>query len=119
MDDPSVTQWLHRARDGEAEALGRAYAAAYEDLKQTAHAQLRRGGGGLEEVFSDRLFADLGISRHEIVEMAELLVKRAKVERAFGARSDHRVRAIEDFQQLRLRSENGHSLPNDRVLLRA
>jgi len=48
MADPSVTQWLHRARDGEAEALGRAYAAAYDDLKQTAHAQLRRGGGGLD-----------------------------------------------------------------------
>lgn len=48
MDDRSVTQWLHRARDGEAEALGRAYAAAYEDLKQTAHAQLRRGGSGLD-----------------------------------------------------------------------
>lgn len=48
MDDPSVTQWLHRARDGEAEALGRAYAAAYQDLKQTAHAQLRRGGNGLD-----------------------------------------------------------------------
>jgi len=30
------------------------------------------GGVGLEEVFSDRLFADLGIARHEIVEMAEL-----------------------------------------------
>lgn len=48
MDVPSVTQWLHRAREGNAEALGHAYAAAYDDLKQTAHAQLRRGGGGLD-----------------------------------------------------------------------
>lgn len=48
MTDPSVTHWLHRAREGEAEALGRAYAAAYDDLKQTAHAQLRRGGNGLD-----------------------------------------------------------------------
>ena len=31
MDDPSVTQWLHRAREGNAEALGHAYAAAYDD----------------------------------------------------------------------------------------
>ena len=48
MADPSVTQWLHRAREGNAEALGHAYAAAYDDLKQTAHAQLRRGGSGLD-----------------------------------------------------------------------
>ena len=48
MDDPSVTQWLHRAREGDAAAIGRAYAAAYDDLKQTAHAQLRRGGNGLD-----------------------------------------------------------------------
>lgn len=48
MTDPSVTQWLHRAREGNAEAMGHAYAAAYEDLKQTAHAQLRRGGSGLD-----------------------------------------------------------------------
>ena len=48
MNDPSVTQWLHRAREGNAEALGHAYAAAYDDLKQTAHAQLRRGGSGLD-----------------------------------------------------------------------
>ena len=48
MTDPSVTQWLHRARDGEAEAVGHAYAAAYDDLKRAAHAQLRRGGNGLD-----------------------------------------------------------------------
>lgn len=48
MTDPSVTMWLHRAGEGEADALGQAYAAAYEDLKRTAHAQLRRGGGELD-----------------------------------------------------------------------
>ncbi len=30
------------------------------------------GGIGLEEVFSDRLFTDLGIARHEVVELAEM-----------------------------------------------
>jgi RNA polymerase sigma factor (TIGR02999 family) len=48
MNDPSVTQWLQRARDGESGALGNAYAAAYDDLKRAAHAQLRRGGGELD-----------------------------------------------------------------------
>ena len=48
MNDPSVTMGLHRAGEGEAEALGQAYAAAYDDLKRTAHAQLRRGGGELD-----------------------------------------------------------------------
>ncbi len=48
MNDPSVTMWLHRAGEGEADALGQAYAAAYDDLKRTAHAQLRRGGGELD-----------------------------------------------------------------------
>ena len=48
MTDPSVTMWLHRAGEGDANALGQAYAAAYDDLKRTAHAQLRRGGGELD-----------------------------------------------------------------------
>lgn len=48
MNDPSVTQWLQRARAGDSDALGKAYAAAYADLKRAAHAQLRRGGGELD-----------------------------------------------------------------------
>jgi len=48
MDASPVTLWLQRANAGEADALGRAYAAAYADLKQAAHAQLRRGGGELD-----------------------------------------------------------------------
>lgn len=48
MADPSITQWLHRAREGEDQALGQAYAAAYAELKRSAHAQLRRGGGELD-----------------------------------------------------------------------
>lgn len=48
MTTPSVTQWLHRAREGEADAVGMAYAAAYEELKRAAHAQLRRGRGELD-----------------------------------------------------------------------
>ena len=45
MEAASVTIWLARARDGDAQAMGRAYAGAYDDLKRAAHAQLRRGGG--------------------------------------------------------------------------
>ena len=48
MNALSVTQWLQRARTGEADALGQAYAAAYDELKRAAHAQLRRGGGELD-----------------------------------------------------------------------
>lgn len=48
MTDPSVTMWLHRAGEGDADALGQAYAAAYDDLKRTAHAQLRRGAAELD-----------------------------------------------------------------------
>lgn len=48
MNDPSVTQWLYRAREGEPHAMGQAYAAAYEELKRAARSQLRRGGGELD-----------------------------------------------------------------------
>ncbi|MFT4179665.1 MAG: ECF-type sigma factor [Thermomonas sp.] len=48
MAETSVTQWLSRAQAGESDALGQAYAAAYADLKQAAHAQLRRGSGDLD-----------------------------------------------------------------------
>jgi RNA polymerase sigma factor (TIGR02999 family) len=41
----SVTRWLARARDGDAQAMGHAYAVVYDDLKRAAHQQLRRGGG--------------------------------------------------------------------------
>lgn len=37
-----VTQWLALARAGDAEALDRAYAAVYQELKQVARRQLRR-----------------------------------------------------------------------------
>ena len=39
----SVTQWLQRARAGEAHALDAAFSAVYEELKRAAHLQLRRG----------------------------------------------------------------------------
>lgn len=45
MNDPSVTQWLQQIPQAGGAALGQAYAAVYADLKQAAHAQLRRGGG--------------------------------------------------------------------------
>lgn len=43
-----VTRLLQRARDGDAQALGAAYAAVYAELKRAAHMQLRRGRGPLE-----------------------------------------------------------------------
>lgn len=39
----SVTQWLQRARDGDAQALDAAFSAVYAELKRAAHLQLRRG----------------------------------------------------------------------------
>lgn len=41
-DRAPVTQWLERARAGDAQALDAAYAAVYADLKRAAHLQLRR-----------------------------------------------------------------------------
>ena len=43
-----VTRLLQRARDGDARALGDAYAAVYEELKRAARLQLRRGRGPLD-----------------------------------------------------------------------
>ena len=40
-----VTQWLERARAGDAQALDSAYAAIYADLKRAARLQLRRDHG--------------------------------------------------------------------------
>ena len=37
-----VTQWLARARAGDAQALGAAYSALYDELRRAARAQLRR-----------------------------------------------------------------------------
>ena len=37
-----VTRLLARARDGDARALGDAYAAVYDELKRAARLQLRR-----------------------------------------------------------------------------
>lgn len=42
-DQAPVTQWLERARGGDAHARDAAYAAVYEDLKRAARLQLRRG----------------------------------------------------------------------------
>ena len=39
---PEVTALLARAREGDAQALGTAYAAVYDELKRAARAQLRR-----------------------------------------------------------------------------
>lgn len=41
----AVTLWLARARAGDDQALGHAFADAYQALKRAAHLQLRRGGG--------------------------------------------------------------------------
>lgn len=43
-----VTQWLQRAREGDAQAMDAAYAAVYADLKRAAHLQLRRGREPIE-----------------------------------------------------------------------
>lgn len=45
MDDSSVTHWLQQIPSAGGAALGHAYSAVYAELKQAAHAQLRRGGG--------------------------------------------------------------------------
>lgn len=47
-------------------------AEAYDLDLRTLSADEPGGGAGLEEVLSDRLFADLAISRHETAEVAEL-----------------------------------------------
>mgnify|MGYP003418426736 CR=1 FL=1 len=41
-DEAPVTQLLARARAGDAQALGEAYSAVYDELKRAARAQLRR-----------------------------------------------------------------------------
>ena len=43
-----VTQWLARARDGDARALEAAFACVYDELKLAARAQLRRNRGAFE-----------------------------------------------------------------------
>ena len=43
-----VTQWLARARDGDARALGAGFACVYDELKLAARAQLRRNRGAFE-----------------------------------------------------------------------
>lgn len=45
MEDLSVTQLLEAYRQGDGSALSRAVASVYEDLRQAASAQLRRGPG--------------------------------------------------------------------------
>ena len=46
--DAPVTQLLARARNGDAQALGTAYSAVYDELKRAARAQLRRMRGGFQ-----------------------------------------------------------------------
>ena len=48
LPPPEVTALLQRARAGDGQALGDAYAAVYEELKRAARLQLRRGRGPLE-----------------------------------------------------------------------
>ncbi len=45
---------------------------AYDLDFRTLGGDDQAGGGGLEEVLSDRMFADLGIARHEAAEIAEM-----------------------------------------------
>ena len=46
--DAPVTQLLARARNGDAQALGSAYSAVYDELKRAARAQLRRMRDGFQ-----------------------------------------------------------------------
>ena len=46
--DAPVTQLLARARNGDAQALGTAYSAVYDELKRAARAQLRRMRDGFQ-----------------------------------------------------------------------
>ena len=48
LPPPEVTALLQRARAGDGQALGDAYAAVDEELKRAARLQLRRGRGPLE-----------------------------------------------------------------------
>jgi RNA polymerase sigma factor (TIGR02999 family) len=40
---PSLTQLIHRAQDGDRDAIDALYAATYDDLRRLAHARLRAG----------------------------------------------------------------------------
>ena len=52
---PEVTVLLARARAGDAQALGAAFSAMYEELKRSARSQLRRSRQGFP--ITDRQFA--------------------------------------------------------------
>ena len=90
-----VTRLLQRARDGDAQALGDAYAAVYEELKRAARLQLRRGRGPLDTtVLVHEAYLKLAGSaplevndRHHLLALSARAMRQVLVDQARNAQA--------------------------------
>ena len=90
-----VTRLLQRARDGDARALGDAYAAVYEELKRAARLQLRRGRGPLDTtVLVHEAYLKLAGSaplevndRHHLLALSARAMRQVLVDQARNAQA--------------------------------
>lgn len=98
MDHASVTHWLQQIPSAGGAALGQAYAAVYADLKQAAHAQLRRGGGEfnttalVNETYL-KLARDPGFrpqDRHALLALSARAMRQVLIDHARHRKADKR-----------------------------